>query len=67
MLVFAVAVLGFGGGCTHLPVADRGLVAKPNVAIERNLVFDRSSRLLGQTEPGAAGVDGTGGGCVSCK
>ena len=62
-----IAWLGLSVGCA-VPVHQQRLVSKPSMQFSDSPVFNYQSRLLSQTEPGAAASGGAqAAGCTSCR
>ncbi len=67
--VRALVVLGFAllNGCA-VPIQQQRLVSKPNMEFSPSPVFNYQSKLLTQTETGAAASGGApAAGCTSCR
>ena len=68
VLGLALLSLSLNMGCSTVGIHEQRLVSKPNMQFSDSAVFDYSSKVLPQVEPGTAASGGAAAaGCTSCR
>ena len=66
--LFAAALLLLLSGCASVQVQEQRLVSKPNMQFSRSAVYNYSSKILPQIQPGLATSGGAAAStCTICK